>query len=248
MTKKEIQEIRAIEVSHKKVAIVGFAPSWNLAPFENEEFEIWGLNELYKLFEKHPHGRAERWFEIHNPNSPSKAIPEHIDWLSKCPIPLYMQKVEERFPMAQELPLKEMIEHFGSGYLTNSISYMIAFAIYEGFREIHVYGVDMAQDSEYQTQRPSCEYWLGRAEGMGIKTYIPPTSDLLKCAGLYGYETDNQMRVKMKARIKELKDRQKGYQQEINKLNANIVQLNGAVQQIGGAIDDCNFWLKNWSY
>ena len=50
-----------------------------------------------------------------------------------------------------------------------------------------MYGVDMAQDTllaaEYSEQRPSCEYFIGLAEGAGIRVDIPGGSDLLGGAG-----------------------------------------------------------------
>jgi hypothetical protein len=84
-----------------------------------------------------------------------------------------------------------MKAQFGD-YFTNSISYMLAMAIDEGYQVIHVYGVDMAQDTEYGTQRPSCEFFLGVAVGRGIQIYVPKTSDLLKVRWMYGYEDEIQ--------------------------------------------------------
>jgi hypothetical protein len=58
----------------------------------------------------------------------------------------------------------------------------------EGATHIGVWGVDMAVDSEYFYQRPSCEFALGAAFGLGIKLYIPAEADLLKTTHLYGFE------------------------------------------------------------
>jgi hypothetical protein len=242
----------ALTKKKKKVAIVGFAPTWNKTPFDDQEFEIWGLNELYKYFERTPNARADRWFEIHNRNSPSKNTKEHITWLQNCPIPLYMWDHYDDMPSSVVFPKEKIIKYLedkgysGSKYFTNSISWMIGLAVYMKFEEIHVYGVDMAQESEYQWQRPSCEYFIGLAEGLGIKFYIPGESDLLKAGQLYGFETDNQLRVKMKARIKELKQRKKALEAEINRAQQGIQQHSAAINQITGAIEDCNYWLKNW--
>ena len=56
---------------------------------------------------------------------------------------------------------------------------MIAFAIFEGFKEIHVYGVDMSQDEEYFGQRNGVEFWMGVCAGRGCTLYVPQASDLL---------------------------------------------------------------------
>ena len=50
----------------------------------------------------------------------------------------------------------------------------------------------------------------------------------------------------MKARIKELKQRKKALEAEINRAQQGIQQHSAAINQITGAIEDCNYWLKNW--
>ena len=233
----------------KKVSIVGFAPSWVETPFNDPEMEFWCLNEMYKLFatklDLNP--KASRWFEIHSRNSPSKNKPEHIKWLQECKIPLYMWEHYDDMPNSIPFPKERLVEEFETNYFTNTISWMVAFAISEGFEEIHVYGVDMAQESEYQWQRPSCEYFLGIAKGLGIKVYIPDDSDLLKTSQLYGFETDNAMRLKMKGRKKELTDRKKQYEAEYAKYQKACQDCKDAINQINGAIEDINYWMKNWN-
>lgn len=96
--------------------------------------------------------------------------------------------------------------------------------------EIHIYGVDMAQGTEYAAQRPSCEYFLGLASGMGIKTYVPPQSDLLKVAAMYGVEDDSALRIKLDDREKELKSRMDVLTQNYNEIQAQLYQLQGALE------------------
>jgi hypothetical protein len=67
---------------------------------------------------------------------------------------------------------------------------MIALAVYEGFKTIDIYGVDMAVGSEYGEQRPSCEYYIGIAKGKGIDIKLPAACDLLKSRFIYGFEND----------------------------------------------------------
>lgn len=87
-------------------------------------------------------------------------------------------------------PLDEMCHHFGTKYFSNSISYMIALAIYEGYEKIHLWGIDHMEREEYGTARAGVEYWLGRAEQAGIEVGIAESSALLKTHSgkLYGYE------------------------------------------------------------
>ena len=184
----------------KWVAIVGFADTRADAPYNDPRWEIWGLNDLHGSIP-----RYDRWFDIHpldNIDQDYNLIrnrgqtpPETIgtSGLKKLNVPIYMQKRFDDIPNSLSFPLKEIKEAFQFGdYMTNSISYMIALAIYEGYQRIHVFGVDMAVAGEYTHQRPSCEYWLGVAAGKGIEIYIPPASDLLHCAFMYGFEAAKQ--------------------------------------------------------
>lgn len=96
--------------------------------------------------------------------------------------------------------------------------------------ELHIYGVDMAQGTEYAAQRPSCEYFLGIAAGMGVKTYVPPQSDLLKNTALYGVEDDSFLRIKLDDREQELVARMNGLTNQYNETQAQLYQLQGALE------------------
>ena len=123
---------------------------------------------------------------------------------------------------------------------------MLAHAICEGATELHVYGVDMAQSTEYSAQRPSCEFWLGFAEALGIKVYIPDTSDLLKCAFLYGVDDDGPIHAKMTERAKGLKARLEAIMQQQQMAAQQQQQLRDAQMQIHGALEDVQYWRGTW--
>ena len=180
------QDIVLTVGAKKKICIVGFAPGLEIAPYDDPSFEFWGINEMYmaKAVKK-----IDVLFELHNYNwiCEGKRHKEHIDWLRKARIPLMMQQHFEDIPYSIPFPRKVLEEAYGS-YFTNTISWEIALATHIGVDEIHIYGVNMATDIEYQSQRPSCEYYIGLARGKGIKVYIPPESDLLKCFYQYGFE------------------------------------------------------------
>jgi hypothetical protein len=179
-----------------KVAIVGCADSKDETPFGNAaEFEFWGVNNLYLTMPR----PWTRWFDLHsftNNNGQwsrradadfrGQPVAKYMAGLQALNIPVYMQKSWALVPNSVVYPINEMITEFGD-YFTNTISYMIAFAIVQGFEEIYVFGVDMAIDIEYRAQRPSCEYFIGIAQGRGIKVVVPDTCDLLKTRFLYGY-------------------------------------------------------------
>lgn len=219
---------KARAMGRKKLAIVGFAPSsYRDAPYNDQTWEVWSLNDAYVLPGM---SRADRWFEIHIRQEVdiSTRDPNHIEWLKKRnDMPIYMIRKFQDIPMSVAYPIREVVQEFGQ-YLTNTVTYMILLGIQEGFTTIGVWGVDMAQGgsygqpSEYAEQRPSCEWALGLAQGRGIHTYIPPASDLLKSPGLYGWEGDgSQMRMKIRGRSMELQTRIHGIGQQIETLNRN---------------------------
>ena len=89
-------------------------------------------------------------------------------------------------------PISDVIEFFGVDYFTNTVDYAIALAIYKGFRGIHFYGINMANNTEYSYQKAGVEYWIGQAMGRGIKVKVlGKISTILKTSNLkmYGYDT-----------------------------------------------------------
>lgn len=210
---KEFENIRFIK-KNKKCCIVGFAPSWCEAPYGRTDIDFWGINELYKYIDTlNPRPAFAAWFEIHNiKESPSKQNPAHQKFLKECSIPLITQKHWEDYPSSIAYPrlfVKEQInrhfvidgKHEGYTDYSNQITWMIALAVMLGYEEIMVYGVDMAQESEYAFQRASCQFFLGYAAGRGIKISIPASCELIKAGADYGFKTDNKNRYRKKNKI-----------------------------------------------
>jgi len=177
----------------KRVAILGFAPSFVEAPFADPSIEIWTLNQHHQDVP-----RTSRIFSMH-----AFAVEEiedggeHIKNLSAATVPVYMLDKHPKVPTSVRYPrekiaAKYQIPNREKLYITNTISFMLALAIEEGFEEIQTFGVNMAQDTEYGHQRPSCEFWLGLAMGKGIRIVPNQSSDLLNTLFEYGYDVEKQ--------------------------------------------------------
>jgi hypothetical protein len=135
----------------KKVAIVGTAMSYKEAPYGDPSWEIWGLNDHWNLLP-----RATRWFESQSEehcaatNCTNGTGLPRMEWYRKAPIPVYMPDHYASAPMSIKYPLREIqawlseVDPQGFNYFTNTVSFMIALALYEGFDIIHLFGVDMA--------------------------------------------------------------------------------------------------------
>jgi hypothetical protein len=235
--------VAKLKRKHDRVHIVGFAPSWKDTPFDDRDADFWGLNALHRQAgDRH----WDLWFQLHDIKKHHGNDEQHLAWLfhRDHPVVLWEEYVDAfPIPNAVPYPRKRIVDKYGN-YFTNSISWEIALAIDMGYKEIHIYGVDMAQDaiqnSEYSWQRPSCEFYLGWARGAGIDIYIPPTSDLLKTGELYGIEDGSPFREKMEGRVAALTQQKQQNQQQLANVQASI-------HQIDGALEDAQYTLRAWS-
>lgn len=220
----------------KKVAIIGFTPTRNEAPWADPTFEKWTCNNLHLHLQ--PNQQWDRLYDLHDYKTISGDKP-HEAFLRQTDKPVYVWQPRPEWPSAIPFPKQQVLDSFGN-YFTNSISWMVAHAILEGVTELHIYGVDLAQGTEYAQQRPSCEHMLGIAQGRGIKIFIPQTSDLLKTGALYGADDDSFIYAKMAAREQELTARVAGTQNQINQLTAHL-------HQAAGALEDVRYWRGVWT-
>lgn len=210
----------------RKIAIIGYTDSRHEAPYGEPGWEMWGLNNLHLQCAPEQMASFTRWYDLHD-EATIRADEHHVAWLAKTDLPVLMWAPRpEEWPTSETFPRTDLIDAFGR-YFTNSVSWMIAHAILEGATTIGVWGVDMAQSTEYAAQRPSCEYFLGLAAGLGIELRIAETSDLLKTAVLYG-ESDGGLRLKLEQRSQDLGRRLEEIKAELQRLEAARLQLLGA--------------------
>jgi hypothetical protein len=173
----------------ERIAIVGTAGSWKMVPWADPGLRIWSLNDAYRLagFQ-----RADRWFDFH-PISRFFSVPvgqkaiyahqippghyvrpaDHIDWLSRQQIPVYLHPdyltqhpAAAEWKHARPFPKADVEAYFGT-YFTSSPGWMLALAIMEGARDISIYGIHLATEFEYVQQRPNFEFLIGRVLGPG---------------------------------------------------------------------------------
>jgi hypothetical protein len=233
-----------------KVCIVGFADSSRGdTPFDDDSFEFWGINRLHTVMGDAQHW--DRYFQIHDWKMAHGQDEEHKAWLEEWGGPVYMRPEDTGYVVnAEPFPVQAIIEDFRP-YITNTVSWLIALGIAMEFREMHLYGIDMAQDAlmqaEYRAQRPSCEYFLGVAEGRGIKVMVSPASDLLKATHLYGLENGDIFTQKLVARNNELGNRKQQAKNHLAQLEQQVTDVTAAINQFDGAMQDSAYWLTNWS-
>lgn len=203
--------------------------------------------------------------------------PGHEQWMAQIApqlnIPVYMQERREEFPSSVALPRMEIMECFGDegfggragcDYFTNSIAWMTALALYETSEwqelpdgrkirlcekgtEIGLWGIDMAADTEFGSQRPSCEFWLGVGKSMGVPIYIPDDSELLKAPALYGFDTSHPLRVRLQSQMQSCREQTVQLQQQIGAHQAQLQQLEAQLHMIRGRKQTIKDLIRNWT-
>lgn len=182
----------------RRVAIVGGAPTTvNEAPYDDPEWEIWGLPWQIKkrcdvFFEPHTYWATGGYY----PNCETRE--EIVGWLNGLGATVYMEKKEPEVGTSVPIPWNEITANTGKAtggdkpYIESTIAVMLAMACLElepGDR-VGLWGVDLDVNGEYAFQRPNAEYYIGFLRGRGVKVFVPQKSALLSSAypdqGRYG--------------------------------------------------------------
>jgi hypothetical protein len=197
------------DVVGKKAIILGTAPTWRQAPWQDPDAVIMGLNDAYLLGLP----RYDRWYDLHDfskfvyrPPNQHKVLAHtmpvgtfmrpqgHLEWLAKQTCPLWVQRADPRVPHAQVFP-REAIEAKLGQWFDSTPAWILAHALLEGFKEIHIYGIHLATEWEYVRQKPNMAFLCGVAVGFGVKLVVPRDSPLLQSTHRYAFELDPSLPV-----------------------------------------------------
>ena len=159
-----------------RVNIIGCAPGWQEAPFDNGA--RWGINDNHKLvknidliFDCHNLKRVMKEKEQLGRRS-IKEVREHLKLVKKKNIPMFCATTFKNIPSVMRYPIEDIVRRFKTDYFGSGPDYAIAYAVYKGYTEIHLYGILMAVGEEYTVQKPSMEHWAGVALGAGCEFKI----------------------------------------------------------------------------
>lgn len=179
----------------KKVALIGFEEkNLRTAPYSDPEWEVWGFN-MGNRMGLHDDGcgrfRADRWFDLHEQHAQDE---KDLDWINTCPCPIYLTDLFGNNPLAVRYPIEHVEawlgERFGvmDSYWCSSFAYAFALAMFEGFEEIGVFGINLDWGRERVYERGNLEFYMGLAMGSGIKVTVSPNSKLMTHFARYGFE------------------------------------------------------------
>ena len=156
------------------VTILGKAMTSALCPFDTDE--IWGVNNVASDpgFEKRHFHKLFAFDQL------EQAYTDEM----KTHAPICSWQDYKDIPF----PIEEVKKEFKTIFFTNTVSYMIAYAIYLKVKKISIYGVDVAFGAPYAQENRGVEYWIGRAHERGIEVEVPTESQLLRTVSgvMYG--------------------------------------------------------------
>ena len=232
----------AKEIVKKPLCIVGTAASHVDAPWDDDTFEMWTVSGLLV---NGPGHRIDRVFELH-PWWELRSMLALITELEQLPMPIYMQEVSDEIPTSVKYPHDEIKRMFHldcmgpSLYATNTITWMILLAIYEGYRDFSLFGVHMAHEMEYAYQRSSCSWALGiihgyMLQGLPYTLHIADGSELLRAKYEYGFHQPTKLMMHATNRVQR-------YAAGVDQTNEQMEKLKQARWRTEGGKIEAEHW------
>lgn len=143
----------------KKLAILGKLPTKFNAPFNDKDWDIWAFN-----YHRENLPRVTTWFDIHAKNPNPRAD------ITRC-----------------NFPFKDCEQLLGGQYFNNTVSYLIAYGVLQGYTEIALYGMRFLTDHEQRgNEYNNVRELIFFAKGKGIKITAPCDEVMLKQYPYYG--------------------------------------------------------------
>ena len=147
----------------KEVIILGCGPTSVECKYH---CETWGVNGTYtfakrldKLFMTDEESEVNScWYDMRliKKVNPTLVFPTR-----------YARFVESGFDKIEIYPIDEIQKKFNrTRFFSNSIAYMLAYALLHEYNRIHLFGIDMMTQSTYLQEKGGIEFWMGIAEGM----------------------------------------------------------------------------------
>lgn len=190
----------------REIIIMAMGPSRGMCPFDAE---TWALNMGYLQIaavgpetQGELNGRIDKIFMVHKQVYTAEGKPYFAwqDYNKMADAGVEMWNIHDvncetcgkSLPF-KKYPLDEIIEKFDLGYFSDTICYMLAYALHictDGNKKDHtlklkyplkirLYGVDLQDKEEYGEEKGGVECWLGYALGLGADFTIANGSTLL---------------------------------------------------------------------
>ncbi len=166
----------------KEVTLLGRGPSWVECEFKTEE--LWGCVTNLTTEGTGADPSISEGLKDKKYTKVFSFDGAEADVLGRVPYVAYLQESiaiakERGIPIVsnkpygtEPFPVREIAREFGSTYFMPTVSYMLAYALYQKYERIYVYGIDQGPRWEYQCGRPHIVFWLGVATGRKVELII----------------------------------------------------------------------------
>jgi hypothetical protein len=155
----------------KCVDIIGRGNGYQNINYEAPR-DIWAVSSIFKRLQY-----ADKVFQLHAPEYWEDFIPTLSNVVTIKP---YKQLPGKEFINAQGL-----IDKYGPIF-HSSISWIIAYAVEQGYTDIGFHGIHMRHQTEYGKQRDSLFFLFGVLQSKGIKLRVPKDSGIYLSSTCYG--------------------------------------------------------------
>ena len=201
----------------KTVRIYGSAGNVREAPSrtpDEKHIEIWLSNSTTTVLLRCPRAINEwtRWFNFHSKQHMLGTYPSAYTYYQTKAEgrPIYLLKAQSDVPTSVAFPREKIQAAFATvkgpnRYFTCTVCWLIAFAIFEGFERIELWGFELRDTkpgSAFAWERPCFAYWVKQAKDRGIEVFYQAAIEKLVTTGalipgdpdtydglLYGYST-----------------------------------------------------------
>jgi len=153
-----------------KIAIIG-NQILNSGPIP-PGYTKWGFNRQIK--------EADYWFDIHRKTC--EHLTDKSDYgkfIKEKGNKAFLSFDNPNFPKAEHFPWEQLVYKHGALF-TNSVDWLMAYAITLKPKVILLYGITIHPEDNHAFCRPGNEYFIGFARGQGIEVIIPSTSWLCR--------------------------------------------------------------------
>ena len=183
----------------KKIAIIGLGASQidYVISVENSKQwdEVWCINSALSVFKcdrVFMMDPASRYLDTEDAGNQTDVMRRLLPTFDK---PIYSCEMDERVPAIVEYPLAEVVETTRCAYLNTTVSYSIAYGLFNKVGHMDLFGMDFSYKHNLhfaEAGRACVEFWICKCIEAGIGIGTSPRSSLLESnveidERLYGY-------------------------------------------------------------
>jgi len=181
-----------------ELIILGMGSSRKECPFD---CEVWGVNTGYTQVAELG-GHIEKLFIAHtqvkHPTIEGAVVFDFLQVNELIDHGIEVFNIHRvKGSKARLLPLQRLIRKFKTDFYSDTMTYMIAYAldkcteVIDGkiklkadppYRKLNLWGVDMMNRDEYQWEKGGVEFWIGYAMGLGMEVFICEGSQVCRNA------------------------------------------------------------------